>query len=311
MRRTTIMLSLSLIFTSSVFAVGVPTDYIDLDNSKKTGLKSYKSKNEKFYVINAPLRKFSLDFGAVGEENHDLTSPWGHRYFEKNNIEEYYNPIMKPYAILNGQFFGEHADDDSVGAFSYALKGGGKVFQDENEQTFEKRTLYMVQLDKGGVSYPLMIRGYRKNILNHNIVTNAITGLDPYFDNTKDENCAEKNKKSLCTIKEKIKHSEKIGRNYIGCIPFSKYKNNKKVAFCKNLIFFHANSATHNEVLTEMEKWGIKKYHSMIMDGSGSSQLYSKKMSSSGNIELSGKNSLGWADERVLPMLFQFLKDRR
>lgn len=286
MKKTTIILSLSSIFASSVFAIDKPQGYNNL-SVKEKGISSYISSNSKFIAIDCPTGKFKLDFSSVGEK--DGKNEWGHTLYERNSIDYYYNELINPYAVLNGQFFAKYTKDKSMAAISFPLKGNGIAFQDketdikdEDKKTFKysKKTLYMF---RGHI--PVIMTGFHKKYFDMKVFSDVITGLNPNVNNK--------------VFMDKIKSTENIGRNYIGCIPYKKYDYGEKLAICKNLLFLYSSKATHNEMITEMQKWGIKNNQTIVMDASGSAQLYSKKMS--GTIEKYGTTSWHIPDYRDLP----------
>jgi len=282
MRKTTMMLSLSLVFISSVFATEVREEYTHLVHYN-FDISSYKSNNGKYYVIDAPIGKFKLDFSAVGKKSKK--NKHGGQLYERQSIYDHY--LDKDdgsgflYAMLNGQFFGKYSGHTAQ--FAFPLKGKNKIFHDTDTQTqYAKKTLYMAQVKDKQI--PIFMNGFHKGLFKHSLISDAITALDPYHKKTKED---------------KLKVEEKIGRHYIGCIPLKEYNTN--LATCRNLIFIQSNEATHTDMLEEMKKWGVKEHHIMAMDGSGSARLYSTMMVHSGIVERAGLNSLGFADWRDLP----------
>jgi hypothetical protein len=191
---------------------------------------------------------------------------------------DYYNKSNNGnlYAVLNGQFFNNDANPTTI---SFPLKGNGKVFQSINhEPEKKKRTLYMYE----GIM-PIFYNGYSESLLNNSKNTDVITSLNP---------------EDISTVNN-FQPSNKIGRNYIGCIPLKEYNND--LATCKNLLFFYSDKSTHNDMMNAAKKWGVKPNHIMMMDGSGSAQLNSEVMDDSNYIEKYGLTKYGFPDYRSLP----------
>jgi hypothetical protein len=260
---------------TGAFAIEKPSGYKDLI-VKKNGISSYQSNDGKIYVIDAPLWKFKLDFSSIGDSAGKNSG--GNLLFTKKDISEHYNEMYNSnlYAVLNGQFFSRENDITSL---SFPTKGDNKVFQAvHHEPEKKKRTLYMYK----GV-YPIFYNGYSKGLLENSKITDVITSLNP--EDTKTVNEFQPNKK--------------IGRHYIACVPLKEYNTN--LATCKNLLFFYSDNATHNDMMNAAKKWGIKKYHIMMMDGSGSAQLYSEVMTESGIVEKHGLTRWKFPDYRPLP----------
>jgi len=272
-------LFVSVALTSGVF--GVPSGY-KLINKQSSGLTTYISNNNNIAVVEAVTGKSIIDFG-VGEEG-DINR-YGHRTFKRQSIKNHYDlhDNGKLYMALNGQFFGW----STYTPLSFNVKNNGDLLQDKILEPEKGKRLFGVIRNKlpfiykGSVNKENIRQSDRNKVqktilslLKSDTVSDGITGLDP-FDYV-------------------IRGTSRIGRNMIGCIPYSKYDLGN-IGICKKVYFFIGKKIKHNDLISEMKAWGIKDSYIITLDGSGSSQAYTREF------QYQNKNFTMPGDGRVFP----------
>ena len=275
---------LKLTTSIAIFTVGanaIPDGYKTINN-QETGSKTYLSNNGNIAVIEAPTGKSRITFG-VGKEgginNND------HRTFKRMSITSHCNlyDYGDLYMALNGQFFGW----SKYSPLSFNVKADGNLLQDKVLEEGSGKRLLSILNGK----YPVFYKGKIKtkkdkqinkkeiqeqivNLLQKDVITDGITGLDP-FDSSKNP-------------------TAKIGRNMIGCIPYKKYDLDY-IALCKKVYFFIGKKIKHEDMMDEMRKWGVKDSYMLGMDGSGSAQAYTTEF------KYKNKNFRMPGDSRTFP----------
>lgn len=230
-------------------------------SSQKGDIFVYQHTNQNTFAIVVDTAKSQFDFGGT-------MGYAGDGKYYRGDILEHWNKnssrLAKPVLMVNGSFFQfkpiEYKLSTSV-TLSFPLKDGYTNYSVKNtDPSNDFRSLY-IKSSPSGVDTVHMVNGIRDNIganidfnIFHDSATKSyITGLVP------------------APIKNP---NSKIGRNYIGGIPTLGCNPRKALCNLQYLVFFIAFSSTHDNMVKQMDDWQILSETRMMMDGSGSTQIF-------------------------------------
>jgi len=239
-------------FPSFAGELTAPVGYTKIKDGK--GVDLYENTTKGVYVQVVDLQgggQISFDgFPEVADATKGT-----YKRFTMNNIYDYYNKKYNNFfSTINGQFFDNGSATTGV---AFPVKSGGVIkskVMSESDKLLKKRTFL---IDYNNNSYS--VEGYNELNLTSKTYKEAIVGLHPVD--------ADKNK------------SYAIGRNFIGVYP--SYCN-YPVSYCSSryVLFFIAKNKTQDGMIAIASDWGVPSASLIMMDGSGSSQIMSKKINS-------------------------------
>ena len=196
-----------------------------------------------YYVVIADLRLTNVSFGNAIQSNYG-----GNSYY-KMGISSWRRKLGNPFAVINGQFFNKDMNPTTL---SFGLKSNGDIIHSEiaTDPSDAKKKLRTLTINYTGKA---SVHDYA----NHNLIykldnKEAIVGLSP------DEN---------------MSGIFPIGRNYMVV------KENTDDKSTSSLYLFVARYMNQIGMERKIESWGLSLDNSIMMDGSGSSQLKTNKIS--------------------------------
>lgn len=253
MKKVIVLLSLI-----SFFSIGYSWAYPTIPSTyyrymKNDAISIYKSRSEDIYAIVVTTADADISFGGNLGSGNEIDT------YYKGTITEHFdeNSNSDTVAVINGQFF------DVMGTFlKYKTTDPAKlVYPVKSNYTKLSSTIYdtnytlrSLLINSSGQVY--IREGFSQVLFNSSAIKEYIVGLYP---------SAVKNPDSA------------IGRHYIGGITKDACNPSTTICEYEYLIFFIAKSSTHYNMLSQMSLWGIPAKSRIMMDGSGSAQMYIDK----------------------------------
>lgn len=247
------VLLVSTVVNAGYGPVFVPQNYV----LQKTqgGISIYKHNTQNTFVMLVDVASSEFDFsstmGSAGV-NSD-----GFNLYHTGDILEQWNlnstKLATPVFMVNGSFFAYTPTAILLGKtyLSFPVKGNYRTLN--NKVADSSEPVRNLVINSSGKAY--FNDGFNLSLFNSSTTKEMMTGLIPNL--KKDPNSS-------------------IGRNYIGglpsvgCLPDSTTQN----CSMDYLVFFVSFSSTHANMLTQMNDWRIPNKSRIMMDGSGSTQLF-------------------------------------
>lgn len=207
-----------------------------------------------YHAIYVDFSRAQLKMGHLNYTGEK--TKWGHKLYTKYGQVTFWNTYHvtgKTFGFVNGQFFNVDRTWDSP--ISYPLKSNGYIHQqlaDKDEINNRDRKLYSLYKSDG--SYYLLGK-YNTGIINYSHVTDLFAGFH------RDERTSSTD------------GTAKDQRIYIGAFPES-YNCNAEVTSCKlkGVLFLLGEGKTINNMISELNRWGVNDGNIVRMDGGGSAQ---------------------------------------
>ena len=177
--------------------------------------------------------------------------------FYKHKLSDWWR-YYRSLAMFNGQFFNIHRDPTPL---SFPLRTQYQTLVTHIDPGRSLKTLKIYSNGKEGQIYD----GYGSWMLNNS--KELIVGLDP---------------------SENMDKSSNIGRFYIGGL----HCNSSALRY---LLFFVSSAKSQGSMLSEIYDWGVWDQDIIMMDGSGSAQMKTSK------ITVYGYNQYYFRDKRDIP----------
>jgi len=205
------------------------------------GYSKVESKKNGFAVY----KKGNLYVTVVDLQKYEVTFGGVHKAsngnsFYKHKLNDWWN-YYKPLAMFNGQFFNIWKNPTPL---SFPLRAQYRTLVTQVDSGRSLKTLKIYSNGNEAQVY----NGYGSWMLNNS--KELIVGLDP---------------------SENMDESSNIGRFYIGGV-------NDNSSSLRYLLFFVSDQKSQDDMLIEIDNWGVWDQNILMMDGSGSAQMKTSKV---------------------------------
>ena len=222
------------------------------------GYTKVESKGSGFSIY----KKGNLYVTVVDLQKYEVTFGGVHKAssgnsFYKHKLNDWWN-YYRPLAMFNGQFFNTYKDPTPL---SFPLRA---QYQTLVRHTDPGRSLKTLKIYSNG-NEAQVYYGYDSWMLNNS--KELIVGLNP---------------------SENMDENSNIGRFYIGGL----HSNSSSLRY---LLFFVSERKSQGDMLSEIHDWGVWDQDIVMMDGSGSAQMKTNK------VTIYGYNQYYFRDKRDIP----------